>query len=129
MSQVPRPTSPHLTIYRPQISSVLSISHRITGVALYVGTALMVLWLWSAAYAPEYYAQLHTLLASRFGQLLLIGWTAAFYYHLANGIRHLFWDMGKGLALPQANASGWMVLLFTLVATLFTWGFIHQGAM
>lgn len=120
----PRPTSPHLTIYRPQISTVLSILHRLTGVGLYAGLVLMTVWLCTAAYRPEHYAELHKCLSSAVGQLFLAGWTFAFYYHFGNGIRHLFWDIGKGFALPVMALSGWLVVLFTLVMTGLTWGFI-----
>jgi succinate dehydrogenase / fumarate reductase, cytochrome b subunit len=121
MSSDIRPTSPHLTIYKPQITSVLSISHRLTGLALYAGTALVVCWLYKAAYAPTQYSELHSFMTSTFGYVLMIGWTAAFYYHLANGLRHLFWDMGKGFEIKQVNRSGWLVILFTILMTGFTW--------
>jgi succinate dehydrogenase / fumarate reductase, cytochrome b subunit len=117
-----RPLSPHIGIYRKQISSVMSILHRISGVALFLGTALMVVWLWTAAYAPNYYGTLHECMTSVLGQLCLLGWTAAFYYHLGNGIRHLFWDMGKGFAIPVMHKTGWAVLLFACAMTALTWG-------
>lgn len=123
MSSVPRPTSPHLGVYRWQITMITSILHRATGIALYAGAVLLMGWLWSAAYAPEFYAKVHECLTSMFGKLVLVGFTLAFYYHLANGIRHLFWDMGKGFALPCAGRSGVAALLFALFMTLFTWGF------
>lgn len=116
-----RPTSPHLSVYRWQISNTLSILHRITGVAMAVGTLLLVVWLWSAAYSPAYYGQLHECMNSPLGLALLIGWTGAFYFHLANGIRHLFWDAGKGFSLPAMNRSGWLVLLFAIGMTVTTW--------
>lgn len=122
MIQPKRPLSPHLSIYRPQFTSVMSITHRLTGLALAAGTLLVVLWLWSAAYAPGTFEQLHQLLATLPGKLLLLGWTLAFYYHLSNGIRHLFWDMGKGFTIPAARRSGLAVLVFTLLLTAFTWG-------
>jgi len=128
MSNPNRPISPHLSIYRKQISSVLSILHRMTGLALVAGTALLVSWLWSAAYAPAFYPQLHECLSSLLGQVALFSWMAAFYFHLANGIRHLFWDMGRGFALSAMAASGWAVVLFTVLMTMFTWGFIHSAA-
>jgi succinate dehydrogenase / fumarate reductase cytochrome b subunit len=127
MSKDNRPLSPHLTIYRPQITSVLSITHRLTGIALFAGTALIVVWLWSVAYVPAFYATLHGWLASGIGRLMLLGWMAAFYYHLANGIRHLFWDIGWGFTIPQVNRSGWLVILFTLAVTAATWGFVTYG--
>jgi len=123
MSDSSRPLSPHLGIYRWQISMVLSILHRITGLALFAGTALMMIWLWSAAYAPAFYVTLHSGLASTLGKLCLFGWTLAFYYHLGNGIRHLFWDIGKGFSLPVMTRSGWAVIIFTLLMTAATWGY------
>lgn len=122
-----RPTSPHLTIYRPQISSVLSIAHRMAGIWLFFGALFLVAWLCVVAYAPAMYAGLHECLHAPLGQLFILSWLAAFYYHLANGIRHLFWDIGKGFALPQVNASGWAVILFTLAMTAVTWGFVQQS--
>lgn len=121
MNPSPRPMSPHLSIYRPQISSVLSILHRITGMALFFGSALVVLWLWSAAYAPAFYSTLYAAMSSIPGQICLLGWMAAFYFHLGNGIRHLFWDMGVGFTLPVMNRSGIAVLLFAAVMTALTW--------
>lgn len=121
---VQRPLSPHLTIYRKQISSVLSISHRISGLALYAGAMLVAAWLVIAAYMPEYYQTLYDLLASQPGRLCLLGWTLAFFYHLSNGIRHLFWDMGKGYSLPALHRSGWAVVFFAVTMTALTWGFI-----
>lgn len=121
MPNVNRPTSPHLTIYRPQISSVLSILHRISGMALSAGTVLIVVWLWSAAYAPAFYNTFYAALNSLVGQILLFGWTLAFYYHFAAGIRHLFWDIGKGFTLPVMNRTGWLVIVFALVMSVITW--------
>lgn len=121
MPNVQRPLSPHLTIYKRQISTVLSILHRIAGMALFFGTALLVFWLWSAAYAPGYYPTFHSYVASPLGLFCLFGWTLAFYYHLANGIRHLFWDIGKGFSLPVMHKSGWAVVVFTLAMTAYTW--------
>ena len=123
-----RPTSPHLTIYRPQISSVLSIMHRATGVWLFFGALFLTAWLYIVAYAPGYYPDLYAFLSSWLGELLLLSWLAAFYYHLGNGIRHLFWDIGKGFSIPQLNASGWAVVIFALVMTAITWGFVQQAA-
>lgn len=125
-----RPLSPHLTIYRPQITSVLSISHRITGFGLVVGFALLALWLIAAAWCPDLFACLQGFFASIIGKLFLFGWTVAFFYHFANGLRHLYWDMGQGFALTSVTKSGVFVLGFTVVATLATWIFIaNQGAL
>lgn len=119
-----RPISPHLGIYRKQISSVLSILHRLTGLALVAGTALMVVWLWSAAYGPAFFSTFQSFMDSLLGRACLLGWTLAFYYHFGNGIRHLFWDVGMGFTLPQMHRSGWTVVLFTLLMTALTWGYV-----
>ena len=116
-----RPLSPHLQVYRPQLTSMLSIAHRITGVALAVGTLLLVYWLAAAAGGPESYAAAQGFIGSFFGQLLLFGWTIALFYHLANGIRHLFWDAGYGFELPTVQRSGQAVLAATAVLTVVSW--------
>ncbi len=121
-----RPTSPHLTIYRWQITMVLSILHRMTGVALYAGAVAMVAWLAVAAYYPAHYTGWHELANSWGGRVLLLGWMAAFYFHLANGVRHLFWDMGKGFSLPAATRSGWLVVVLTLALTAGSWAYATQ---
>jgi succinate dehydrogenase / fumarate reductase cytochrome b subunit len=116
-----RPLSPHLGIYRWQWTMALSILHRITGVALAVGTLLLVYWLWAAAGGPASYARASAFIGSWLGQLLLLGWSAALFYHLFNGIRHLAWDSGKGFELRTAWLSGMLVLLVTVVATVLAW--------
>ena len=116
-----RPLSPHLQIYRLPLLAILSITHRITGVALSVGTLLLVYWLGSAAYGPDAYAQALTIIGSPIGLVALFGWTAALYYHAANGIRHLFWDTGKNFELPKAYNSGYVVLAVTAILTVVTW--------
>jgi succinate dehydrogenase / fumarate reductase cytochrome b subunit len=128
MTQVNRPTSPHLGIYKWQNTMVLSILHRMTGVALYVGALAMVAWLIIAAYYPAQYAEWHAYATSAIGRIMLMGWTLSFYYHLGNGIRHLFWDMGKGFTLPAAARSCWMVVIFTVGATLGTWSYVYHTA-
>lgn len=117
---VRRPLSPHLQIYRPQITSALSIFHRITGVALSVGTLLMVWWL-VAANTPRGYALVAGFIGSPVGVVLLFGWTLALFFHLLNGIRHLAWDAGRGFELPQVHASGWVVVLGALGLTMAVW--------
>lgn len=119
-----RPLSPHLLIYRPQNSSVLSILHRITGVILSFGMILFATWIWAAAYDAQYFALIQDLAGSILGKVALIGWTACFYYHLGNGIRHLNWDMGRGFSLPEMTRSGWLVLIFTASLTIFTWAIV-----
>ncbi|HLS68795.1 MAG TPA: succinate dehydrogenase, cytochrome b556 subunit [Kiloniellales bacterium] len=121
MSANRRPLSPHLQVYRPQLTSVMSVTHRFTGIALAVGTLLLVYWLAAAAAGPEAFARAQGFVGSWFGILLLFGWTVALFYHLCNGIRHLFWDAGYGFELPQAYASGWAVVIATGVLTLLAW--------
>lgn len=121
-----RPLSPHLSIYRPQISSVLSITHRLTGIALYAGTLLLVSWLWAAAYSAPCFKQIHAFMSSVPGIVLLVGWTIAFFFHFINGLRHLWWDTGRGFAVKEINQSGWAVVLFTAVMTAATWWLVYN---
>jgi len=113
-----RPLSPHLQIYRPQWTMVLSITHRITGVGLTLGSVLVVCWLVAAATGPEAVALVDGLLTSWIGLLVLIGSAAALAYHTANGVRHLFWDMGYGFDLDTARKSGQAVVAATVVLTV-----------
>lgn len=105
-----RPLSPHLTIYRPQITSVMSIFHRATGCAMAVSMALIVWWLLAAATGPQYFAFVDGLLTSWIGVLVLLVSAVAFFYHLLNGIRHMWWDIGNGFEIAQVTASGVAVM-------------------
>jgi succinate dehydrogenase cytochrome b subunit len=116
-----RPLSPDLQIYRPQLTSVLSISHRITGVALSVGSVLLVFWLIAAASGPQAYSAMQGLIGSWLGRVLLLGWTFSLFFHLCNGIRHLVWDAGYGFELRAIYVSGWTVLIASAVLTLAAW--------
>ena len=118
MDRVERPLSPHLQVYRPQITSVLSVFHRGTGVALSLGLLVFVYWLLSLASGPAAYAAAQGLLGSTLLKLCYVGWTFCFFYHLANGIRHLVWDLGYGFEKAQISLGGWVVVLFTAAATL-----------
>ncbi len=121
MPKANRPLSPHLQVYRWQITSVLSILHRFTGVALAFGALLLAYWLTSAAYGPEEFARAHRLFSSWFGRLVLLGLTFSLFYHLANGIRHLAWDVGLGYGLPTLRTSGWVVAVVSVVLTSVFW--------
>ena len=121
MSNNGRPLSPHLTIYRWPITMTLSILHRASGVALSVGLVVWTAWLFAAAVGPESYAVFTAVMTTAVGKVLLAGWSLAFFYHLANGIRHLVWDMGRGFKMRQANASAWLVLLASAVSTAVFW--------
>jgi len=126
-----RPLSPHLQVYKPQLTSVLSILHRITGVALAVGTLLLVWWLIAASVGPAYFDIVQGFIGSLVGKLLLFGWSFALFYHLCNGIRHLFWDIGWGFELPTVAASGWAVVIVSLALTgiAWVWGYMSMGAL
>ncbi|MEE8145706.1 MAG: succinate dehydrogenase, cytochrome b556 subunit [Kiloniellales bacterium] len=123
MSSAKRPLSPHLQVYRPQLTSVLSIMHRLTGVGLSVGTLLLVYWLAAAAAGPDSFAAAQDFVGSFLGRLLLFGWTVSLFFHLCNGIRHLFWDAGYGFELDEVYRSGWTVVTATGILTLASWVF------
>ena len=121
MSTSNRPLSPHLQVYRPQLTSVLSISHRATGVALSVGAVFLVVWLLALAGGPESFASMATVFGSLPGQVVMFLFTLALFYHLCNGIRHLFWDAGHGFELKTVYASGKAVLGVSVGLTVLTW--------
>ena len=116
-----RPLSPHLQIYRPQLTSVLSILHRLTGIALVAGTLLLVWWLVAVAAGPAAFETVQGFIGSWFGRALLLGWSYALFYHLANGIRHLAWDAGWGFELKTVYLTGWTVIWASVGLTLLTW--------
>ena len=116
-----RPLSPHLQVYRPQITSILSIMHRFTGIALALGAVLFTYWLASAAYGPESYARMMDFLQSWFGRLLLFGFTFSVFYHMCNGIRHLGWDLRWGFSLPVLRITGVIVVLSAFGLTMASW--------
>jgi succinate dehydrogenase / fumarate reductase cytochrome b subunit len=116
-----RPLSPHLQIYRWQLTSVLSILHRTTGIALSVGTLLLAWWLIAAAAGPAAFDTAQGFIGSWLGRLLLLGWSWALFYHLANGIRHLAWDAGFGFELRTVYATGWAVVVLSILLTLIAW--------
>ena len=118
---VRRPLSPHLQVYKPQLTSVLSIMNRISGVATSVGTLLLVWWLAASAGSPKGFAAMQGFIGSWFGLLLLFGWTLALMYHFVAGIRHLAWDSGYGWELPQVYASGYAALAATAILTIGVW--------
>ncbi len=118
---VKRPLSPHLQVYRFQISSVLSIMHRATGIALSVGALVLVWWLTAGAISPEAFGGVQWFLNSVLGWLFLFGWTASLFYHLFAGIRHLAWDSGYGYDKPTYYYTGYAVLIGTAVCTVAVW--------
>jgi succinate dehydrogenase / fumarate reductase, cytochrome b subunit len=122
-----RPLSPHLLIYRPQLTSVLSIFHRFTGVALAVGLILLVYWLAALAAGDSAYAAALGVLGAWPVKILLFLFSYAFFYHLCNGLRHLWWDTGRGFEIPQVYASGWVVVVASLALTALTWAVLLFG--
>lgn len=112
-----RPLSPHLQVYKPQLTSMLSIVHRGTGVFLTLATPLLVCWLAAIAAGAEAYADFQQFASHWFVLLLILGWTFSLFYHLCNGIRHLFWDVGRGYELEDLYKSGWLVLASSIVLT------------
>lgn len=114
----PRPLSPHLTIYKVQITSLLSILHRGTGLMLYGGAMLWVVWLMALAAGPQAYQQLQEAFLHPFGLIILLGWAFCFFYHFCNGLRHLMWDCGQGYDMKSVRKSGWLVVGCSFFLTL-----------
>ena len=117
----PRPLSPNIQIYRPQLTSVLSIANRITGVALSLGAVGLVIWLTAATMGPRAYGEVQGVVASWGGRIVLFGFTFAFFMHLCGGIRHLVWDTVHGFELRSIYISGWAVVAGSVVLTLAAW--------
>jgi len=123
-----RPLSPHLQIYRWQLTMVLSIIHRATGVALAAGTILLIALLLALAAGPDAYQSVRAFCSSWLGLLLLFGWSWALCFHMFNGLRHLLWDVGWGFEIPRAYLTGWTVVAASLVMTALIWACIFaQG--
>lgn len=118
------PLSPHLSVYRWQISMTLSILHRVSGLALSIGSIVLACWLVSVAIGGETYDRVDGIVSHPVGIAFLFAWSVAFFFHLGNGIRHLLWDAGVGFEIPQFYASGWAVVVFVVIATAITWWFV-----
>jgi len=116
-----RPLSPHLQVYRWQITMTMSILHRVSGVALTVGALGLAWWLLALAAGGDHYAHAAALIASPVGLVLLFGFSLSLVYHLLNGLRHLMWDMGWGYEIPEIYRSGWAVAVLTVVFTAAIW--------
>lgn len=119
-----RPLSPHLQIYRWQVQMVTSILHRITGVALCVGTALLVWGLVALAGGPEAFGRFKQVVGSVPGMVLMFGWSWALFYHLCNGIRHLAQDMGAGYEIVQFVRSSWLSIIVSVLLTVIVWAWV-----
>jgi succinate dehydrogenase / fumarate reductase cytochrome b subunit len=121
-----RPTSPHWQIYRWQIGNSLSILHRITGALLALGLVALSYWFVSLAGGPDSYAAASRVFANPLGLLVLVGWTFAFLFHLLNGVRHLFWDAGRGFERAERHAGGWFAVLGAAALTLCLWVWVWR---
>lgn len=121
MTQDSRPLSPHLQIYRWQITMALSILHRATGILLSLGSVFIVYWLLSLSSGEDAFARAQGLLVSLPGKIFMLAWIAALFFHLANGVRHLFWDVGLGFEMPTVRRSGWVVVVVAISLTALTW--------
>lgn len=116
-----RPLSPHLQIYKPQLTSFTSITHRASGIFLSLAALVLVYWLMAIAAGPQAYEEAKHLLSSFIGRTLLFAWTLAMFYHLCNGIRHLFWDAGYGFDLKVTYLTAKLAIVMTIVISLATW--------
>ena len=121
----PRPLSPHLQVYKPQLTSILSILHRGTGIVLSIGSISLVSWILVLTLGESAYQIYSQLVNNWFGKLVIFGFTFGLFYHLSNGIRHLFWDAGYGYDLKDAYISGFAVIFSSLSLTLITWLIIY----
>ena len=116
-----RPLSPFVSVWRWHITMAASIAHRVTGVALYVAALIAAAWAISLASGPDAYAAFKAVMASPIGLVVTFGLTVSFFYHLANGVRHLVWDTGRGFDIKTANASAVLVIAFALAASIAIW--------
>lgn len=121
MKSSTRPLSPHIQVYKMPLSAKLSILHRLTGLTLSLAAVLLVYWLFSLAYLSENAVALNSFFSSLMGKALLIFFTFCFVYHFCNGIRHLMWDVGKGLELEAINKSGIIVIILSIILTALIW--------
>ena len=121
----PRPLSPHLQIYKPQITSILSIFHRLTGISLSIGSFIIVAWIVSLSMGVESYSYFMSIVDNWFIQTIIFGFAFALFYHFSNGIRHLFWDAGLGFELKSVYVSGTIVVLNAIILTTLTLYFVY----
>jgi succinate dehydrogenase / fumarate reductase cytochrome b subunit len=122
-----RPLSPHMTIYRWPVTMATSITHRMTGIAMSIGTLVLAWWLIAAASGPEAYATFSHLAGSWIGRIVLFGFTWSLAFHLLNGIRHLAWDMGYGFSIPTAKMTGWLVIILSVLLAVAVFALTCTG--
>ena len=121
MSIRPRPLSPHVQVYRWQVTSVLSILHRATGLFLVLGTLMIVFWVITLALGHNIFVSYQVWLVSLVGKFLLFFWSFSLFYHWANGIRHLLWDVGWGYDIERVYTTGWIVIMISVALTGLLW--------
>ncbi|MEP7186060.1 MAG: succinate dehydrogenase, cytochrome b556 subunit [Rhodanobacter sp.] len=124
MADTQRPLSPHLQIYKRQVQMMTSIVHRATGIALAVGSLLVVAGLMHLAAGEQSFNHFRAIIGSPIGMILMLGWTWAFFYHLCNGIRHLVQDAGAGYEIPQFIRSSWLSIAGSIVLTVLVWAYV-----
>lgn len=124
MADTQRPLSPHLQIYRKQVQMMTSITHRATGIALAVGSLLVVCGLIHLATGEESFNHFKGVLGSPLGMILMLGWSWSLFYHLCNGIRHLLQDAGLGYSIPQFVRSSWLSVIGSIVLTVVVWAYV-----
>ncbi len=127
MADTRRPLSPHLQVYRWQVQMVSSILHRATGIALAVGSLVVVCGLLQLAAGEESFSGFKSLVGSPLGVVLMVGWSWALFYHLCNGIRHLVQDAGAGYEIPQFVRSSWLSLVGSAVLTVLVWAYVFMA--
>ncbi len=126
MTPSQRPVSPHLQIYRPQLTSILSITHRFTGAFLWLGVLGIITWLYGLASNPTCFSWLMAISQTFLGKTILFLMLYAFFYHLTNGLRHLFWDAGYGFEIKTVYRTGWLVVGSSFGLTILYW-ILFQG--
>ncbi|QRP62495.1 succinate dehydrogenase, cytochrome b556 subunit [Rhodanobacter sp. FDAARGOS 1247] len=124
MADTQRPLSPHLQIYKKQVQMMTSITHRATGIALAVGSLLVVCGLMHLATGEESFNHFKGVLGSPVGMILMLGWSWSLFYHLCNGIRHLLQDAGLGYSIPQFVRSSWLSVIGSIVLTVVVWAYV-----
>ena len=116
-----RPLSPHLSIHKKVLTAVFSIFHRLTGIFLTLGSFLLVFWFLSISIGENFYNYFQIISSNFIFKVILFFWTLAFFYHLFNGIRYLFWSFSLGMELKTVYLSGYIIALLTIIATIIVW--------
>ncbi len=124
MADTQRPLSPHLQVYKWQVQMLTSILHRVTGVALAVGSVVLIAGLLHLAAGEDSFNHFRDIVGSPIGMVLLFGWSWALFYHLWNGVRHLLQDAGSGYAIPQFIRSSWLSIIGSIVLTVLAWAYV-----